>query len=566
MVVKRPSWLPRPGATAPGARLPIQPPSYDEIGSVETLTRAWRAVRRAGGGAGADGQTIAAFERRWAANMAELAAELRTRRYHPLPLKAFLLPKPDGGTRPISLLSLRDRIVQRAVLEVVQPAFLAVASPSAFGALPGRGVPQALARVEAARATGLAWIVHTDIARFFEEIAHERIRAAFRAVVADRDLNGLVAEWLAAGVIGPGIRSTPDNCIPTDVTADAGTTLAADAANGLDEWRVAEAPGLFGWVRRTAVEFPELDVLRPLAVGLAGRAGGQLLRGGLSLVPGAAGVALGLGVGAAGLTALALARRHLRRTAAVRAGDEVVDWQRLGTPQGAPLSPLLATSALAPLDVALNAGRRSLVRYVDDMVVLCPDEGEARRALADIEAAVTALGLRLNEAKTAVQPYDAGFTFLGAQLPPMRSAEEGGVDLPAAFGQTAYWQARLRLGLSALARRPPGRAALPTWQPERGERDDQIVPQHPGRNSTAARRARRGAQGRTGAGGGPARSARPRRRRGPGSATDDGAGDGAAPARRARDVRVPRRPLPGGDAGRGRGRRGAAGGAVQRPR
>lgn len=137
--------------TRSGRRAPAQPVArYEQVYAVDTLTRAWQQVRRSGV-PGVDGESATAFAARWPEHMAMLAAELREGRYQPQPLRRFLLAKPDGGTHTVALLTLRDRIVQRAVLDVVQPVYTAAAPAAAFGALPGRGVEAALARAEAAR-------------------------------------------------------------------------------------------------------------------------------------------------------------------------------------------------------------------------------------------------------------------------------------------------------------------------------------------------------------------------------------------------------------------------------
>lgn len=401
---------------------------YDRIHEIDNLARAWRAVRR-GGGIGFDGQSVAAFERRWPEQMAELAAELRDGRYHPLPLRGYLMRRPDGRSRPISLLALRDRIVQRAVLDVVQPLYSAAASPAAFGALPGRGVGAALVRAEAARRDGLAWIARGDIRTFFEQVDHQRVLASFRATTGDHRLTALVEEWLALGLIE---RPTPA-AFAQDHPRERDDT---DAVGERTEWRLADAAD-DTWMR--------LHLLRPIIDAVAPRAVGRLLH--LRGRPPSKPVLLaGVGVLVAGAAA-AYARR---RMAAVSDAAPVDAAGRRGTPQGAPLSPLLATGMLGPVDAALDRPDRGqvLVRYIDDLLIICRDEAAALRALADAEREVGRLGLALNPGKAAVQPYDAGFIFLGAPLPRLDS---GGGGLATAFRGSAYWQTR---ELMRRARRP----------------------------------------------------------------------------------------------------------------
>jgi hypothetical protein len=86
----------------------------------------------------------------------------------------------------------------------------------------------------------------------------------------------------------------------------------------------------------------------------------------------------------------------------------------VGTPQGGALSPLLANVYLHEFDVAMVKRGHQLVRYADDFVILCRDESEARKALADAERVLAGLRLRLNVVKTRIVPFDEGFSFLGA--------------------------------------------------------------------------------------------------------------------------------------------------------
>jgi RNA-directed DNA polymerase len=397
-------------------------PLYEQVCEIETLTRAYRHVRR-GGGAGVDGLTVAVFEARWAEHMAELTAELRERRYHPLPLRQFLLPRADGRQRPISLLALRDRIVQRAVLEVVQPRFEQVTAASAFGVLPGRGVGEAIARAEQARHDGLPWIVRADIRGFFEEVEHRRVVATFRAITADDLLAELVAEWLAvAGLQRPVLPAAPQSAPPRH------EDLVGQVRGGLQLVR-----SLYDVA---ASELSGLEFARPVATGLAARLGTTVA----SWQPRHRGAApLAVGIGALGLATgvTAAARRY------VAAGREASAAR--GTPQGSPLSPLLACAVLSDVDQALDRSERVLVRYVDDMLLVCRDERTAQQALVTARRELARVGLALNEAKTLVQPYDAGFTFLGVELPqlpspePRRAAVRALVD---AFRGTGYWRTR----------------------------------------------------------------------------------------------------------------------------
>ncbi|MFZ1405049.1 MAG: reverse transcriptase/maturase family protein, partial [Anaerolineae bacterium] len=84
-----------------------------------------------------------------------------------------------------------------------------------------------------------------------------------------------------------------------------------------------------------------------------------------------------------------------------------------GTSQGGPISPLLANIYLHPLDVKLTQAKLNLMRYADDLVVLCPRRQDAEAALAQVEEGLSELRLELNPKKTRLVSFDEGFQFLG---------------------------------------------------------------------------------------------------------------------------------------------------------
>jgi RNA-directed DNA polymerase len=399
---------------------------YDAVADVETLTRAWQHVRRSRA-PGIDGQSVVSFEAHWAENMAELAAELRERRYHPRPLRQYLRPRPEGPARPISLLALRDRVVQRAVLDVTRSRFSAAASPAAFGTLPGRGVGEAIARAEAARYRGLPWVVRADIHAFFEQVSHERILNAFRSLTGDPALTGLIEEYLAIGILADRERAETIPELPS---------APVDSHHPVDWKGFAEA--LPSWTAAWEIVEPHAVALAPAAAAFGPRLLRKVRPG---VMPAAGGAALAL-------VAVAVAARI--RTQTGRLAEHAVR----GTPQGSPLSPLLATAVLTPFDAALDRQPRVLVRYVDDILVLCPSEAEALAAQRLVERELARIDLQCNATKWLVQPYDAGFTFLGTELPqlaPALPATGLRATLESAFRRSGYWRARLTTARRARA-------------------------------------------------------------------------------------------------------------------
>jgi len=140
---------------------------YDKIRRRDVLWRAWAAVRRNNGAPGIDKITLAVVEEYGVTRLLdELAAELKEGRYRPGPARRVYIPKPGvrDEQRPLSIPSVRDRIVQAAVKIVVEPVFEADFLPASFGFRPGRSQQDALQVLIDECARGRRWVVETDIA------------------------------------------------------------------------------------------------------------------------------------------------------------------------------------------------------------------------------------------------------------------------------------------------------------------------------------------------------------------------------------------------------------------
>ena len=111
----------------------------------ETLYAAWRKVRANKGGPGSDGVTIQQFEANLMKHLRQLSREIADERYYPLPVQKFTIKKENGSTRALSVLTLKDRIVQRAICDLISPIYEAKFLDCSFAYRPNRGVPHAVA-------------------------------------------------------------------------------------------------------------------------------------------------------------------------------------------------------------------------------------------------------------------------------------------------------------------------------------------------------------------------------------------------------------------------------------
>lgn len=268
---------------------------YDKVYRDDVVWGGWLQVERNRGAAGSDGMTTAAAQEQLRPLLRGLRRELREKRYRPRPVRRCVIPKPGGGQRELGIPCVRDRIVQTALVRVLEPIFERKFSDGSHGFRPNRGCQTALELVDGAVRDGCEWIVDADIKRFFDTVDHEKLLDAVNEEVADGSVLHLIRLFLKAGVL---------------------------------------------------------------------------------------------------------------------AGSEKLEVEA-GTPQGGPLSPLLANIYLHPLDTALKAHGYGFVRYADDFVVFARTRAEAETALALIRQVLGDLGLELNEEKTRIAAISDGFEFLG---------------------------------------------------------------------------------------------------------------------------------------------------------
>lgn len=273
----------------------------DKVFRRDVLWRAWVDVRRNNGAAGIDKTTCVMVEEYGVARfLDEIAQELREGTYRPIPARRVFIPKPGSvERRPLSIPSVRDRVVQAAVKIVLEPVFEADMLPCSFGFRPKKAAHDALQVLIDESWQGSRWVVETDIANCFEAIPHDKLMKAVEERVCDQGILKLLRAMLAAGVMEDG------------------------------------------------------RVRKPVT----------------------------------------------------------------GTPQGGVVSPLLANVYLHRLDRAWDACRYGvLIRYADDLVVMCKTQRQAEAALAQLRYLLAGLGLEPKPAKTRIvhlQVGGEGFDFLG---------------------------------------------------------------------------------------------------------------------------------------------------------
>lgn len=151
------------------------------------------------GGAGIDKQSIEMFASNLSANLYKIWNRMSSGSYFPPPVRTVFIPKKQGGTRPLGIPTVGDRIAQGVVKDYLEPAMEGIFDPSSFGYRPGRSAHDALAQCHQ-NCMQKAWVVDVDIKGFFDNISHCRMMELLREHTEEKWVLMYVERWLQAGV------------------------------------------------------------------------------------------------------------------------------------------------------------------------------------------------------------------------------------------------------------------------------------------------------------------------------------------------------------------------------
>ena len=171
----------------------------------ENMRAALKRVVANKGAAGVDGMSVEALRPWLHSKWPQVKEELLEGRYKPAPVRKVEIPKPGGGIRQLGIPTVLDRLIQQAVLQVMQPVFDPEFSESSYGFRPGRSAHQAVQAARAHVEAGRRWVVDMDIEKFFDRVNHDMLMARVSRKVEDKRILRLIRGYLQAGVMDNGL-------------------------------------------------------------------------------------------------------------------------------------------------------------------------------------------------------------------------------------------------------------------------------------------------------------------------------------------------------------------------
>jgi RNA-directed DNA polymerase len=173
----------------------------DKIYAERTLQIAWQRVKRNRGAAGIDRISIERFEGQAEQYLQELHEQLKTGTYQPLAVKRVNIPKAGGGTRPLGIPTVKDRVVQMAIKLAIEPIFEHTFRDSSHGFRPKRSGKDALREVDTWLKAGYTWVVDADIKGYFDTISHKLMMSKVEQYIADKRLLRLLEAYLKQDIM-----------------------------------------------------------------------------------------------------------------------------------------------------------------------------------------------------------------------------------------------------------------------------------------------------------------------------------------------------------------------------
>lgn len=192
----------------PAAQEPVNPGASDlmeEIVDLDNLRVAMVRVCGNKGSPGTDGMTVEDLPRHWERIGTEIRQQLLAGTYRSQPVRRHEIPKSGGGMRELGIPTVLDRLIQQAILQVLQPRFDPTFSESSHGFRPGRSAHDAVRKARGFVQEGKRWVVDVDLERFFDRVNHDILMERLARRIQDQRLLRLIRRYLEAGIMLHGV-------------------------------------------------------------------------------------------------------------------------------------------------------------------------------------------------------------------------------------------------------------------------------------------------------------------------------------------------------------------------
>jgi RNA-directed DNA polymerase len=236
---------------------------YGLVFRKDVLQAAWMAVKRNHGAPGVEGVSIdqiAATPESEAAFLAEIERSLREKTYRAQPVRRVYLLKPNGKLRPLGIPCVRDRVVQAAVLLILEPILEADFEECSHGFRPERSAHDALRIILEQLKAGKTAVYDGDLASYFDSIPHDKLLACMRMRVVDGSVLGLIRQWLQAPVVEPSQEGKPPTVRRNTQGTPQGGVLSPLLANLYLHWfdhLFLRADGPAHWAKAQLVRYAD---------------------------------------------------------------------------------------------------------------------------------------------------------------------------------------------------------------------------------------------------------------------------------------------------------------------
>lgn len=177
----------------------------EQVVDRENMIRAWKRVRANKGSPGIDGVTVGDLTGYLREHWPRIREELLKGEYRPQPVKEVEIPKTGGGTRRLGIPTVVDRVIQQAILQVLDPIYDPTFSEHSYGFRPRRRAHQAVKEAKRHIAEGYGWVVDLDLEKFFDRVNHDILMGRLARRIGDKRVLGIIRRYLQAGVMVNGV-------------------------------------------------------------------------------------------------------------------------------------------------------------------------------------------------------------------------------------------------------------------------------------------------------------------------------------------------------------------------